>query len=124
MLYKVQNGWTKEQMKEAIRKFNKGRRSSADDGAGCLYFSPDDNRCGVGCFLPEWCQDEVARNHNNNHVADVVALRSGDGRCLRDALPLDIEGLVAIQRKHDRCADSEDVREVLCNWIDNFVVES
>lgn len=106
--------------------FNNGHRSFLKEGSGdtCMYFSPDGNRCGVGCFLPEWSHEDISARRNDNHVNEILYMINPLTReLLMDEMPLDAYGLAGLQKAHDKCPDDRDVREVLCAWIDKNVVE-
>lgn len=103
MSYKAINGWTKARMKEQIRAKNDG--SKARDELGCCYMTPDGNRCAVGCFIPD--DNEVALDY-----AGAVSYLLRYCPDLKDVLPLELSGLLAMQIVHDDVNPDLDVREI------------
>ena len=47
------NGWTKEKVREQVRKYNNGTQARNTPGGFCQYQAADGNRCFIGAFLPE-----------------------------------------------------------------------
>jgi hypothetical protein len=118
-MYKTINGWTKEKMKEQIRKKNNGSRAWEEGKigymSGCRYRTPDNNHCAVGCFIPE--------NHEAlQYVGDSNWLLNHYPGLEFD-MPLNKEALFTMQQIHDE-AIGVNVQEILCKWIDQNVVDA
>lgn len=89
------NGWTKEKVREQVRKYNNGTRALTQDKLDdlvCTYQAPDGNRCFVGAFFPD---DSPALKTNGPGY--LIAAEYGLNSCL----PLTSDALVAFQHSHD-----------------------
>ena len=112
--YRAINGWSKETMKLAIMVGNNGTVALNIWGK-CTYLSPSGNRCAVGCFIP-------TGHPGQKDPGSVVGILS----CFPDLvnqMPLDQEGLLAMQGTHDGYRGDSDVRDMLCAWIDANVID-
>lgn len=111
------NGWTKEKMKEQIRKKNNGKqamRSLENGGTACVYETPDGNHCAVGCFIPE--------GHPGMRCTDSSNVLLAEHPDLLSVMPLDGDNLRAFQRQHDGvCPTNEIIHHRLFQWIDNNI---
>lgn len=115
--YKAINGWNRETMKLAICVGNNGTRAANEIGR-CYYLTPDGNRCAAGCFVPYG----HAAERNDGRIGKVLEIYPD----LRGAMPLNKIGMAALQHEHDIHAyrrDSRDMRDVLCEWIDDNVID-
>jgi hypothetical protein len=115
-MYKTINGWTKDKMKAQIRLKNNGKRSLSGELDGCAYQAEDGNRCAAGCFIPD--------GHIALHFGDFIDLAIQIHPELKTSMPLDTEDMYKFQIAHDTANDKEDVRDVLCRWIDENVEDS
>lgn len=117
-MFKIINGWTKEKMKAQILVKNNGYQSR--NGSMCAYRSQDGNRCAAGCFIPD---DKYRANMECNSVRGILL---EDHYGLLSLFPLDQLGMTMLQGAHDNCSsqDSEDMREVLCRWVDQNCEDS
>lgn len=128
-MYETINGWTKESMKEAIRKYNNGTRAVDPCTDICEYFSDGGNRCAVGCFIPEQFKEAV-RKAGGASAQNLLVYNSFVPESfvpgLIDHMPIDPEGLMEMQSIHDDFGDdpATDVRDALDNWIDENVTEA
>lgn len=113
-MYETINGWTVEDMKAAIRARNNGS-VCVDGDNGCMYFH-DGNRCAVGVFVP----DHVTREDRTLSALGGTPLGFPDE--LMAGMPLDHAGLDAMQDEHDQFSGNGDMRDVLCEWVDEHVV--
>lgn len=119
--YKTTNGWTKETMKNQVRLKNNGTKASSGNGDLQIsqYRTPDGNACGIGCFI----DDNVAEVLQPRSIHKILA----DTPSIFKFMPLeDNFGLHKFQRVHDSAmlSDGEDMRDRLCNWIDDNVVDA
>lgn len=113
-MYKTINGWTKAKMKKAIKKYNNGTLSARD--GQCVYKnSVDNNRCAVGCFLPE-------ESDLFHFQGSVIELFNQDSN-LKEIMPLRLKGLSKLQLIHDNKNNQEtnNMHKILFNWIDKNV---
>lgn len=112
-MFKTINGFTKESMKTAIWAGNNGKRAMNE--RQCLYLSEDNNKCAIGCFIP------------NGHEAQGSLLGVFNlGVKYEDLdkfMPLNTKGLSVMQTVHDGCYTG-DVRDAICAWIDANVEDS
>jgi hypothetical protein len=118
-MFVTKNGWTKERMKEQIRKRNTGKRAMGihRNRNVCTYLTDDGkNSCAVGAFIPVGHEATLL-------MGGVVELLDTFPR-LKSRLPLDQEGLIFMQDEHDLAWDGVDVREALCKWIDQNVQDA
>lgn len=117
MLYSCVNGFTKEKMKEYVRKGNNGNRSmnAHESGSGlyCSYLAPDGNKCAIGCFIPDGHQVQ-------KEFMDVrQVLRTYPD--LQEYMPFDDSDILNdFQMIHDNSYPGK-VRENLFKWIDENV---
>ena len=118
-MHKIINGWTKESMKAAIKKYNKGYPSRTQIMKSCLYLNPEDgNRCAVGCFIPD--DSDALQSFLGAH--DVLIIYPE----LKDIMPLSSVGLRFFQAIHDRYepeTGSLSLHEELFDFIDNKCTE-
>lgn len=116
MKFQTINGWTKEKMKAQIRAKNNGKVAS--NGKLCLYETPDGNHCAVGCFIPE--------GHQAMNATESVEWLLGYHEDLLKHMPLIKDGMYKLQVEHDKYTSTptEDVRKVLCKWIDENVIDT
>ncbi len=112
--YRAINGWSKETMKLAIMVGNNGTVARISGGT-CMYLSSSGNRCAVGCFIPD--------GHIGQQSSYAVSGLLGHFPDLAEQMPLDQEGLLAMQGTHDGYRGDSDVRDVLCDWIDAHVID-
>ena len=119
-MFKVINGWTKERMKETIRERNNGTKSVNNTGY-CQYKRVDvgqkPNHCAVGCFIPDTEYDE---NLEGQGTIPYLLVNFPN---LARFMPLDNLPMLTMQRLHDGAACDVDLRDVLCNWIDENVID-
>jgi len=125
MKYVTRNGWTVAATKQAIMDGNKGKRAhiyeAADTpgkGGGCLYLTPDGNKCAVGCFIPD--------GHEGQSLRGSVHMLLASHRDLEDSMPLHRDALAELQEIHDEGYDrnSDDPRPALLRWIDANVTDT
>jgi hypothetical protein len=95
-------------MIEAIKQGNDGTASTMD-GIGCAYRGSNNNKCAVGCFIP----DDLYRSSFES-----VWVRNLPQNII-DIMPLNVEGMVLLQEVHDD--DSDNVREAMIEWIEDHV---
>lgn len=113
--YKTINGWTKDKMKAQVRAKNNGHRSTK--AGGCAYESTDGNRCAAGCFIPD--------GHAALGYGDFIDMLIARYPELANYMPLEFNhDMYKFQLAHDTASDEEDVREVLCEWIDKNVEDA
>lgn len=112
MQYMTQNGWTREKMKEQIRKYNNGTKAIV--GNACQYLTADNNRCAAGCFFPD---DHRALSYYGN-IVDILHSCPD----LEEHFPLGWHGMHILQQKHDNYSGT-DLRPALFQWIDENVIE-
>lgn len=112
-MYKPRNGWTKEQMINAVKLGNKDSRSI--DGHRCVYRSDDGNKCFVGVFIPDDVYDDRIENSGCGGSLNADILFK-DYPGLRHYMPLKVEGMVAFQRVHDRALVGG-LHALAVNWI-------
>lgn len=115
MKYKTINGWTKESMKAAIAKGNKGKRAY-DEEYGCLYLTEDGNKCAIGCFIPDGHKAQ-----RDSVTASLLTLKFPD---LDRTMPIEGEGLSRLQLIHDSAPSLSDPRSALYAWIDKNVEDA
>ncbi len=118
-MYKAINGWTKEKMKAQIRLKNNGDKSVSRGGDSCAYRGIRDNACGVGCFIPDECY-EMRMDVDTPGPAALLNLYPH----LAEHMPLNTLDLTDLQAAHDSYYDGGDMRDHLCDWIDNNVRDS
>lgn len=127
-MFQTINGWTKEKMKAQIRAKNNGqpsiRKVANDDGTfytTCVYRAKDGNACAAGCFIPDdKYSARTMEGWNIRHAAEL-------DHDLRDQLPLTLDGMTHMQVLHDGYDKSDfsgDMREILCKWIDDTVIDA
>lgn len=117
-MYKTQNGWTKQSMIEHIKKEFKGK-SVKNDGS-CLYRGPNGTKCAVGMFLT----DEQAKLADNNEIngerRTSIRSVSFNHSDFLNCLPLELEGLEALQSIHDRSFKYTSLKDIL-NFVNDKV---
>lgn len=111
MKYKTINGWTKELIINAIKLGNNGTSFSVS--GMCVYRNKDNNKCGVGVFIPD---DLYHKRCEFIGVDSLLTTYPG----LNDFMPLNLDGLRLLQSKHDNFS-TNNVHEVLTNWINENV---
>jgi len=121
-MYPTINGWTKSKMIEQIYRFNNGKKAVNHSNGldlGCLYRDKTNNRCAVGCFIPDLPEFGLALKATEG-VHDLLNAFPKLG----DHFPLSPEAMSKLQRSHDYCGTALDVRAVLKSWIEENVEDS
>ena len=116
-MHQTINGWTKEKMIETIYAGNKGKCAvirNHFEQIVCSYLTEDGNKCAVGCFIPD------------GHIAQTRTTTAGallaDYPDLVHFMPLEIAGLIVMQKTHDQFrAGEKDPRPAIKLWIENNV---
>ena len=106
------NGWTRSSMIGAIWKRNNGKQALSKSLGGCVYHTDDGNSCPVGCFMPEGYPLPRCRRSeaiNATLLADYPELAA--------CMPLELDGLVEMQKIHDLHTGDRDIRGLLTDWI-------
>ena len=107
----LENGFTKQSMKDLIKKYNNGTRSM--DAGACVYETEDlKNRCAVGCFIPD---GHEALKYSGSGGALICEFPD-----LVNKMPLDGTGLQEFQDAHDNY-EGENLHRMLFNWIDERI---
>jgi ADP-dependent phosphofructokinase/glucokinase len=112
-MYKCINGWTKAKMIEQIYKKNNGTKATSF--GRCVYETPDNNHCAVGCFIPE--------GHAALQSKDTVQYLLERYPDLQSKMPLSGYHMLMFQIAHDDSYgwNIRDVREVLKDWVNENV---
>lgn len=112
VMFKCQNGFTKEKMKEVIKLRNNGMKCVNSDNR-CVYLNENGNSCVAGCFIP--------RGHRAQHKALTIDAIMTEHVDLK--MPLDLDGMCELQVVHDLYGygNSETLHEALFKWIDENV---
>lgn len=114
-MYKTQNGWTKEKMKNQIKKYNNGTGSYDEDRISYFYENPKDkNRCAVGCFIPD---NHKALSFNSGVQALLETYKD-----LNKFMPL--QNMESFQSEHDFSRNSDNMHQILFKWIDENVEDA
>ena len=141
------NGWTKEKIKQQLLLKNNGTRSA--DGPTCLYITEDNNRCAVGCFIPDSLIEcfrgvELAAHdlYDEGEVDKHTGMQTSEWLTLMDSLPLKKRALKELQSVHDSSGKyykgnkldkssltnpnlcSENVHVRMLAWVDQFVEDT
>jgi hypothetical protein len=87
------NGYNRKKVMEVIKKNNLGRKS-VDEWDNCLYSSPDNNKCLVGCFIPDELYNEEMENKSVDNLLKFYPE-------LREHMPMDTFSLTKLQTYHD-----------------------
>lgn len=107
-MFQTINGYTKESMKDVIRKEFKGR---AIENGCCKYLTSDGKKCAIGCFIPDGHTAQFS-GISVSHLLDIYP-----DLCL----PLNNEGLQELQQFHD-LRSLELTTDNILEWIDNNVI--
>lgn len=71
----------------------------------------------MGCFIPDQLKERVKEECNTSdldHLFDMVPET-------QEAMPLDHEGLEAMQLVHDETSTDKDIRKALIQWVEEKV---
>lgn len=111
---KCVNGWTKKSMIEHIKKEFKGKslRNPGKSDKFCAYRGNNNTKCAVGMFIPDDVYT-VEMEGKNITTLDVGIYKY---------MPLDIEEMLMLQRKHDNSYEDKTLIDML-NWIEKNVEE-
>ena len=121
-----QNGWTKAEMKRRIMDQMQDHRSVRADGQRCMYRAEDGNKCAAGVFIPDELYTLDMDRAHLNAIDYIMKTQSK----LRSLMPLDTDGMRALQELHDREINAGsangiiamvDPRPLICAWIDTHV---
>lgn len=124
MCFKPINGYTKESIKDVIRREFKGK---AVDGYACRYLTADGRKCAVGLFIPDGHEAQGYQGAAEDLLARFEDLHSYmplDGR--RDKNNPYDSPLQKFQAAHDDLSSSlsvEEQRDVLLRWVEEFVAD-
>ena len=118
MKYKIINGWTKESMIEAIKKYTPTEGKAVDSEGTCLYLDNRGYSCAVGAFLRTFLPVEHEALQRDGSVVNPYT-----GEPLfpefMDRMPLDLDGLRRIQCEHDNTYHPAiSIQEHLVSWIE------
>ena len=123
-MFKTQNGWTKESMKEHVRN-NFKDKSQNISGPGCLYRGPEGKKCAVGLFIPdEFYIPELDRAEGTLLEGTEVQHILRAYPHLEGFMPLEVKALTGFQTFHDNLSDSKteiEQTESLLRWIETRV---
>lgn len=106
--FKIQNGWTKQKMKDQIKLKNNGSKAFAS--SICCYRTPDGNACAAGCFIPDELYSGSFEGistdgfFNLKRLEDKIDISPEDldrAKEIAKKFPLDVLGMQAMQRVHD-----------------------
>lgn len=115
------NGWTKEKIIETLNTKNIGK-PSRKEGGQCAYFGENNNRCAVGCFIPdefvetvkEWEEKCIGDGENYGAVALFEHFPE-------IKFPLDQDVLDSLQSVHDHTDKTSDPRPKMVKWVEENV---
>lgn len=113
-MYEPINGWTRQEIIQKIEQYVP--KDGCFDGYDCLYQMEQDDlpeaRCAVGACLPdgEWL-NEIA---SADELVDQYPELGGQ-------IPLDVEGLLSMQKVHDEAVGVDDVKMKLIEWVETHV---
>lgn len=113
-MYKTQNGWTKESMKEHVKANFKGK--SIDENGNCVYRGPDGKKCAVGLFIPDEFYDPMLENSAPGILDGENSLFLKKPELLF-FMPFDPNGMQRFQIFHDVSKLNLKTEELL-SWID------
>jgi hypothetical protein len=115
--YKIINGWTKQSMIEAIKKYTPTEGKAVHPSGVCVYLDADGKSCAVGAFLRTFLPVE----HEAFTVYGSVANPDTHEPLFPEfmsRMPLDLDGLQRIQREHDEhTGRHRTTQEHLVSWI-------
>jgi hypothetical protein len=112
IIYQPINGFTKETIIETLEKEFKGVSLDEDKGK-CMYRGENGAKCAVGCFIP----DEGYDKNMENKIASKLL---GQYTKLMEFMPLEPEGLDAMQSAHDKLdayTRPADALNAMINWV-------
>ena len=126
-MYKAINGYTRQMMLDVINSDFKDVSFQVDekcDSNGnpkltCMYRDNKGNKCAAGLFMAD---KDYSPAYEGLGVTDTCMMH------LRATMPLDMEGMVAFQKTHDRWANQADrlegeVKADLKRWVAQNVID-
>jgi hypothetical protein len=113
--FKLANGWTKETVMAQIKKYNNNTKAFDPVLRVCTYKTPYDNRCAIGCFIPD-----------GHKALGCVGGADMIVECfpeLKKLMPFAKSyELVMFQMAHDKCESKErGVYDAIQNFLDTEV---
>ena len=114
-MYKYINGYNYDKTMAKIKEFNNNTRALSVDGMACSYLNSEGNRCAIGCFLPD---KSLSLKYNGN-VENLLKLFPD----IMSYMPLQIEGLIGLQRVHDHGMIIRDIYTDISLWLKENVEE-
>lgn len=114
-LYTPINGFTKQAIKDHIRREFKGK---AINGPYCQYLTQDGKKCAVGMFIPD---GHVAQKTCANALALLDRYPE-----LKEKMPLSRLAMHELQTAHDSLLSTQSFMgqlNTLLNWVDTYVAD-
>jgi len=109
-MYDPINGWTRQEIIQKIDQYVP--KDGCFDGRDCVYQLHQDDlaeaRCAVGACLPdgEWMKELASADELLDRYPELEKL-----------VPLDVEGLLHMQKVHDEAVGLDDVKLKLIEWV-------
>ena len=109
-MYEPINGWTRQEIIQKIDQYVP--KDGCFDGRDCVYQLHQDDlaeaRCAVGACLPdgEWLKELAAADELVDQYPE-----------LEGQIPLEVEGLLHMQKVHDQAVGLDNVKLKLIEWV-------
>lgn len=114
-MYKLINGWTKQELMKKIELEFKGKSLAHETARTCLYRGPEGKKCAVGLFIPDDLYNSAFENRS------YFALTNKNPELLK-FMPLNAESMDALQFVHDT-SKIETTKEEILKWIDTNIFD-
>ncbi len=115
-----------EKTQEAYEKqrayFKRPEARKASDGSACTYLTPEGDKCGVGCLIPD-DQYVPAMDDPNGPGGSLTRLLSEGTPVSPALLGIDLEWLMGTQRIHDGAIAGPDFGRQVVAGLDRFAAE-
>jgi len=124
-MYKIQGNWTKDKMKQCIRKYVPEHGSYDRESDSCKYNGAGNTRCAVAALATP-NNFKLLSKHEG---AGINSSMWNASRLNFNSFPLAKDGMISLQSLHDRSCESMhadcsvSVPDILCDWIDANVEE-
>ena len=115
-MYEPINGWTRQEIIQKIDQYVP--KDGCFDGRDCVYQlqQPHEGlpeaRCAVGACLPdgEWLKELASADELVDQYPELAG-----------QIPLEVEGLLHMQKVHDEAVGLDDVKSKLIEWVETHV---
>lgn len=129
MKFETQNGWTKDEMLEAVTELMQDRACGLSNGA-CSYRNDLEERCVIGVFIADEDYSAVFEGNTAYKLFGTSTQTGKPGAHLLKYMPLNIYALDLLQLVHDKFLimgeklNKNLAKQAILDWIAENVIDA